>query len=105
MFTIIVMTHQMSWRREWLATELPQKYRAQVINHFTVEFLNSSEVISTNNPQLDAAREGKKKNHVVFKVNFLPPRVSDFVAARISMEPSPDDVGSNEAVHAGSDNN
>ena len=92
----------MSQRREWEATELPLEWRAQVIDQFHVEFLNYDRVISTGDEQRDAMREGKVKNHVIIRVSFVK-SVAGISGARISMDVVLDDVGSNEAVYAGSD--
>lgn len=91
-----------SQQREFRADSVPQEHRNRVINQFHVEFLNYDRVISTGDPVRDALRQGKKKNHVIFRVVFAQPAPGGIQAARISMDVVLDDVGSTEAVYAGS---
>src|SRR5271154_1660651 len=89
--------------QQYEVSEVPEGLLNQALaGPLRVEFLGYGGVVSTGDSALDAEREGKKKNHVVFSVNFAQP-VGQALSVRISMDVLTSSVGSNEAVYTDSD--
>lgn len=81
---------------------VPEELRSKRIAEFHVEFFRFGPVIPTNNPALDAERQGKKKNHCIFRLVFDQPAQSGHKGAHIRMDVEQQDAASDEAVYHGS---
>ncbi len=82
---------------------VPPEHRNRLISQLHVEFLGGfGTVVHTGNPQLDAEREGKKKNHCIIRTVFRDHAQSDIKGAQIRMDTVDKDIDSNVAQYHGS---
>jgi hypothetical protein len=96
------MSGQGEFQEEWDAAQLPDQYWGLALNSFHVDFLNFGGVLRTNDPQRDAARAGKKKNHVAIRVGLRDPIAETYYAIRISMDVVHEEVDSMRGHFSGS---
>jgi hypothetical protein len=85
--------------RQFLPYQVSDEFRNQLISELHVEFLSYGPVHSTGNADLDAEREGKKKNHCIIRVVFRQQTQEGFKGAQIRMDVAYEDLGEQEAYH------
>jgi hypothetical protein len=96
------MSSHGGFQEEWDADQLPSQYEELALNSFHVDFLNFGGVLRTNDAERDAARAGKKKNHVAIRVGLRDPIAETYYAVRISMDVVHESVGSMQGQYSGS---